>query len=973
MSFWPTMETTLALPRTIDRRNEPPRALFLKSRIGRRVVGLFVLSALVPLSLCAAILFRAFDSELSRTQQQSLDGLVRSFGMTLLGRLGSADDVLKVIMSGTGATDDAVQDSVAELPWARSVRRVKPWSSSYQTEQFLPGPDARQQQALKTGQATLLWGLDESGNAQVYLVCTLPSGTWLYTEIASTWLWSSASEFAAGAGLLVLDERGHIIAAAGTVPPELLRASPTSLSALPGPRNLSTTIGTTGLSDRWISRSWEVFLAGRYSSPSWHLVAIRPRSTLLAGSNDTYLYLCGFILVTILLISWLSMTVIRRQMRPLDLLAQATKRLAHRDFEAFRGMSWNDEFGDLARSFDTMSGKLKVQFAALETLADVDRLLLHTPKLEQILDTLLPRIASVLGCDSVSVLLFDPDSDKLARAYDFCISESSQLPVRRIATDLAALRTAYEGPALHLIDAATAAQFFAPIASGTIKAIRVQALKHNEHCAGMLCIGYDNDTVGPQDSGIGAADFADRLSLILANLEQSESLHRHANFDSLTGLQNRHLFSGRVCAAIAAAQGRDEQGGLLYLDLDYFKRVNDTAGHAAGDGLLRIVSERLMECAGEGHSIARLGGDEFAVLVPTIGQPGSLRQLAERIIVHLQSPIVVDGREHHVSASIGMTVFPADGTELEGLLRAGDIAMYQAKDAGRGRAVFFQAEMQQQQLERQMLESGMHRALEHCDFTLHYQPIVSEAAGGTLGVEALARWPGTDQAAWVSPAVFIPLAEENGIIVKLGEWILRRACEQFAQWRSEDLRLDYVSVNVSVRQLREPDYLTTLKAALAASRMQGKDLQVEITESVLAHGAELEKTLLDITALGVRLALDDFGTGYSSLSYLRTYPIHTVKIDRSFIHGLPHDLAACRLAESIIAMCAALDKNVVAEGVETEAQQQFLRSAGCSTIQGYLLGRPMEAADIPGFVRRLRRHAPLPGPLALTKSTVSAS
>jgi len=973
MSFWPTMETTLALPRTIDRRNEPPRALFLKSRIGRRVVGLFVLSALVPLSLCAAILFRAFDSELSRTQQQSLDGLVRSFGMTLLGRLGSADDVLKVIMSGTGATDDAVQDSVAELPWARSVRRVKPWSSSYQTEQFLPGPDARQQQALKTGQATLLWGLDESGNAQVYLVCTLPSGAWLYTEIASTWLWSSASEFAAGAGLLVLDERGHIIAAAGTVPPELLRASPTSLSALPGPRNLSTTIGTTGLSDRWISRSWEVFLAGRYSSPSWHLVAIRPRSTLLAGSNDTYLYLCGFILVTILLISWLSMTVIRRQMRPLDLLAQATKRLAHRDFEAFRGMSWNDEFGDLARSFDIMSGKLKVQFAALETLADVDRLLLHTPKLEQILDTLLPRIASVLGCDSVSVLLFDPDSDKLARAYDFCISESSQLPVRRIATDLAALRTAYEGPALHLIDAATAAQFFAPIASGTIKAIRVQALKHNEHCAGMLCIGYDNDTVGPQDSGIGAADFADRLSLILANLEQSESLHRHANFDSLTGLQNRHLFSGRVCAAIAAAQGRDEQGGLLYLDLDYFKRVNDTAGHAAGDGLLRIVSERLMECAGEGHSIARLGGDEFAVLVPTIGQPGSLRQLAERIIVHLQSPIVVDGREHHVSASIGMTVFPADGTELEGLLRAGDIAMYQAKDAGRGRAVFFQAEMQQQQLERQMLESGMHRALEHCDFTLHYQPIVSEAAGGTLGVEALARWPGTDQAAWVSPAVFIPLAEENGIIVKLGEWILRRACEQFAQWRSEDLRLDYVSVNVSVRQLREPDYLTTLKAALAASRMQGKDLQVEITESVLAHGAELEKTLLDITALGVRLALDDFGTGYSSLSYLRTYPIHTVKIDRSFIHGLPHDLAACRLAESIIAMCAALDKNVVAEGVETEAQQQFLRSAGCSTIQGYLLGRPMEAADIPGFVRRLRRHAPLPGPLALTKSTVSAS
>jgi EAL domain-containing protein (putative c-di-GMP-specific phosphodiesterase class I) len=248
----------------------------------------------------------------------------------------------------------------------------------------------------------------------------------------------------------------------------------------------------------------------------------------------------------------------------------------------------------------------------------------------------------------------------------------------------------------------------------------------------------------------------------------------------------------------------------------------------------------------------------------------------------------------------------------------------------------------------------MHRALAHQAFTLHYQPIVTEAAGGALGVEALARWPGTDQRPWISPAVFVPLAEENGIIIKLGEWILRRACEQFAQWRSEGLRLDYVSVNVSVRQLREPGYLPGLEAALADSHMQGKDLQVEITESVLAHGAEVEKTLSNIAALGVRLALDDFGTGYSSLSYLRAYPIDTVKIDRSFILGLPHDPGACRLAESIIVMCAALGKNVVAEGVETEAQRQFLRRAGCTVIQGYLTGRPMEAADIPGFARRLR-------------------
>jgi predicted signal transduction protein with EAL and GGDEF domain len=357
-------------------------------------------------------------------------------------------------------------------------------------------------------------------------------------------------------------------------------------------------------------------------------------------------------------------------------------------------------------------------------------------------------------------------------------------------------------------------------------------------------------------------------------------------------------------------------------------------------------------------------GDEFAVLLPSITAPDSLRVLAERIIVSLQRAIVVAGREHHVSASIGMAVFPADGTRLEELLKASDIAMYQAKDAGRGRTVFFHPQMQQRLLERMTLESGMHRSLERNEFRIHYQPIVSVLAGGTLGVEALVRWPGENQAPWVPPGVFIPVAEESGIIVKLGEWILRRACAQFAEWRSEGLGLDYVSVNVSVRQLREPNYLSTLLGALADNGMQGKELYLEITEGVLAHGAELHKTLINIAALGVRLALDDFGTGYSSLSYLRAYPIHTVKIDRSFIQGLPHDLTACRLAESIILMCAALGKGVVAEGVETESQRTFLRGAGCTTMQGYLLGRPMEALEIAGFARRLR---------SIVHSTPSAS
>jgi diguanylate cyclase (GGDEF)-like protein len=892
------------------------------------VVGLFVLSALVPLGLCALFLSREFKAELTHAQDRNLDDITRGYGMTLLGRLDSADDVLEIITMEP-ASDQVIQERLARLAWVRSTRRVESDGALVQDGQRYPLANAVQLNALRAGKSVLLRDRDEHGNTAVYLVRTLPSGAWLYTELNPEWLWAEAAEYAGSAALQVLDQQGATLAHFGATPPA----------------------GTHF--DGWVSRSWELFLASRYSSPSWRLVALSERSTLISTTGGAYWYLLAFIALTILLIAWLSIASIRRQMLPLELLTRATQRVAQRDFEAFRGLSWDDEFGELARSFDTMSDKLKAQFDALETLAEVDRQLLGTPNLELILHALLPRIAELMHCDSVAVLLFDADSNERARAYDYFPGQPAPLPVRRVAADIGALRTACARQTLPMTDACAGA-FVPPNASRAIAVVRLHAIKHRDDCVGVLCIGHVRDPRTRADSGVAAGDFADRLSLIFANVKQSERLRHQANFDSLTGLQNRHLFADSVRAAVLAAESSNRTGALLYIDLDHFKRVNDTAGHAIGDVFLRIVAERLTGCVAEGSAIARLGGDEFAVLLPSVAEPEMARQMAERIIASLQPPVAIDGREHQVSASIGITLFPTDGTLLEELLKAGDIAMYHAKERGRGRAVFFQGEMQQRLIERVELESDLNRAFQRGDFKLHYQPIVSETPPGTLAVEALLRWPSETEEPWVSPAVFIPITEESGLIVELGHWVLRTACRQFAQWRTTGPQLDYMSVNVSARQLREPGYLDTLLSALRDNGMQGRELQVEITESVLVHGAELEHTLASIAALGVRLALDDFGTGYSSLSYLRTYPIQTVKIDRSFVLGLPQDEAACRLAESIVVMCGALGKNVVAEGVETEAQRQFLRRAGCTTIQGYLLGRPMEPADIPGFARQLR-------------------
>lgn len=899
----------------------------------------------MPLVLCAVISFSAFDSELRDSQQRHLDGLIRDFGMTLAGRLTSAGDVLNAIVTQPALSNYDAAAKARKFEWVRNVRLVSRVDDS--GDVWVPtAPNPGQRAALDGGRSVILLAFDGNVDATVYLVHAMPGGDLLYAEFDPNWLWADADEFADGAALLVLDAQGRRITFGGTVPKSLAK------SAFPVDLQLSR---LTGPDDAFISRSWELFLAGGFASPSWRIVGVYQRQSLFSGPHHAYLYLCAVVVLTLLVITWFSLHAIRRQLRPLELLTKATQRLAQRDFDAFDGMRWNDEFGDLAVAFGSMSQQLKLQFKALETLSGVDRIMLQAPELESVLDVLLPRIAGVLRCESVSVVLFDTDSSEHARAYEYYVTEPGQRPVRRLTADIDSLRRACARSSSLVIDAPDVAPLMLCEHLGTtpMAAVRMLPLRHGDDYDGLLCLGYRSKELVTEDVGVGAADFADRLSLILANLKHAEKLRLQANFDSLTGLQNRHLFSQSVDIALAGLAGSRAIGALLYLDLDHFKRVNDTAGHAAGDGLLRIVAERLLASTDEGHSIARLGGDEFAVLLPRIFEPDAARGVAERILVSLQKPVVVDGREHHVSASIGMTVFPVDGKNLEELLKAGDIAMYQAKDAGRGQAVFFQAEMQQRLLDRLQLESGLHRALAQNGFTLHYQPIVSDD-GGKLGLEALVRWPNSDHLPWIPPATFVPLAEENGLIVPLGDWILRTACRQFAEWRHTGLRLDYVSVNVSVRQLTESGYMPALAATMREFEMRSGELQIEITESVLAHGHDVERVLNAMVAAGVRLALDDFGTGYSSLSYLRNYPIHTVKIDRSFVMGLPQDVGACRLAESIIVMCAALGKHVVAEGVETEAQRLFLRRAGCTTIQGYLIGRPMEAVDVPGFARRLR-------------------
>ncbi len=443
-----------------------------------------------------------------------------------------------------------------------------------------------------------------------------------------------------------------------------------------------------------------------------------------------------------------------------------------------------------------------------------------------------------------------------------------------------------------------------------------------------------------------------------------ERVRRFAYRDDLTGLPNRQHFHQLLRSAVSLAGRGERRMALLFLDLDGFKKVNDTLGHEVGDKLLAEVACRFSkvvrvsdhlgrqsEATAESSSISRLGGDEFTVLLTEIHQPIDAALVADRLLATLEDPITLAGQEIFMGTSIGIAVFPEDGGDAETLIRNADAAMYFAKGRGRNSYSFYSAEMNQSQSQRLEIESKLRAAIEHEQFQIHYQPIFSAATGCVVAAEALVRWRDAEWGA-VPPDKFIPVAEETGLIVGLGQFVFRSVCEQARRWRDERQSLIRIGVNVSGKQIREPGMVEMVRQALQDTGVSPTQIELELTESTIMQDDALTiQTLRDLKAMGVGLALDDFGTGYSSLSYLRRFTIDRVKIDRSFVSELPENASDAALTSAIIAMAHGLRLEVVAEGVETEAQARFLELRGCDELQGYLFGRPCPAEEFVDFLR----------------------
>jgi diguanylate cyclase (GGDEF)-like protein len=779
-------------------------------------------------------------------------------------------------------------------------------------------------------------------------------------EVSPEYLWGSLDQSMPSptTRVVVLDDSAHVIfSSARTLP-------------VPPAGNGADTVARSGLpvdpsDESYLSASSEIRMAEAFAAQPWKVVLTESRAEVLEPMVDftnTFLIVVGLSSLVVLL---LSVSQIRRSVLPLEELQKGTRRIAQRDFASRVTVTSRDEFEQLAASFNTMATQLGRQFNALATAAEIDRAVLSATDATTIVDTILIRIRDVFPCSVVSVTVGVPDGSKSLTSViqDYQAARRHVARVGMRASDVQSILTGPE--VLELRSGETVPSYLEPLVELGATSFVVLPLSYQRQLSGIIALGERFDLVPSEEDRVQMRRLADQAAVALANARMLDQVRELAYYDSLTGLPNRLSYKERLAYALEQASRDQKLVAAFFIDLDHFSRINDTLGHEVGDQLLRHVASRLRSCCREREDevgpalatlapeVARLGGDEFTVIMPGLHDPQDAAKLARRLISSFAHPIRVGTHEIFINASIGIAIYPFDGEDLDTLLMHADTAMYKAKEQGGNSYQTYSKSMTTTALQRLTLENDLRRALERSEFEVHYQPIVDAYTGTVVGAEALLRWR-HPELGLLLPSEFIPIAEENGLIVPMGEWILQAACMQNRAWQDAGLPRIRVGVNLSSRQLKRR-LTDTIGRALQLSGLEPRYLSLELTESVLVnHHKEGTEALHALRAMGLHLAVDDFGTGYSSFSYLKHFPLDTLKIDRSFIREIaihPDDAA---ITTAIIAMGHALGLRVIAEGVETEAHLSLLQKQGCDEVQGYLVGRPVRADRFEEHLTRKR-------------------
>lgn len=897
-------------------------ALFLRSRFARRLLGVLLVAAVVPLLAFGGVAVYTFATHSAADERREANDYLKFLSLRLYDRLGAAQAAL--------AAHASVADPLAPAPLAADVqavlRRVATvWqraeargSSASGQPTGDPGLLAawRQVGAEGVAPARRLWWLPpETGSpARVILTYATPlSGVLWLAEVSPEHLWSDFKPDGAASAACVTDAQGAPL----YCPSGLAPGAPSRI----------------------------LFMAGGFGSPDWQVVG-QPPSTAHADSwvEGELLAMAGA--ASLVLVLLLGLVLVRRTVVPLERLTAGTRGLAAGDWSARVSVARGDEFGQLAESFNAMATRIGRQVQAMRVQNDIDREILGDLDLGRVMQRVAARLQALAPGARVAVLAREVDG--LAwRSYQ--PGEAASTPIQ---IDERAHAVPADGLALHCGLGsnlpAWARQALALPPGADVAICWVPVVWQGERMA-LMVLGCADGMTLDEEAQQEIAELRDRLSVMLAAAQRNLRLNELAMRDSLTGLLNRNGLI-EACDQLLDTDGGPPACALLYIDLDGFKEVNDGMGHAAGDDVLRQVSDRLQSVLSPGATLARLGGDEFVVLLPD--EPGAAQRLATTVCRQLAQPFVTRGELVYIGASCGIACCPDDATERDELMRRADIAMYAAKGDGRGRWRRYTDEMDAHASERAWIMRDLRAALDASELSVQYQPRLDARTGRLCSAEALVRWRHAVHG-MVSPARFVPVAEECGLIERVGQHVLEVALAQKRLWNQAGLAVGRVAINVSALQLRSPVFAERILALLQTHGLRPQDLEIEITESLFAGDAGfVARAIEPLRRCGVTVALDDFGTGFSSLSALRTLPIDVLKIDRSFVIALGQDEQGEAVVRAVIQLARALGKQTVAEGVETQLQQQRLVALGCDELQGFRYARPMAPAEFGRCVSR---------------------
>ncbi|MBW2541514.1 MAG: EAL domain-containing protein [Deltaproteobacteria bacterium] len=920
----------------------------LKSKVGRRLLSLFVACAVVPLAITLYLSYSHVTDQLYQQSEKRLRQDSKAVGMAILRELLSLPSELEQIESVAAEASDASPQSTDSQRSTALRERFRALTLVDRAGVARPlfGPPlaptphrAAEAKHLASGKSLLSKREGSDGSIRRVLEVAIERGEIerVIAELNAEWLARNARQALTipVMAFCLLDSDEVVIACSAPDDSPAPRALPAGL-AHSAPGNFRRQVDD----EEYLVSYRSIFLKPNFLETSWMVVLSEPSRVVLAPLDRFRAIFPLVILLTILVVALLSLGQIRRLLRPLEALIRGTQRISNREFDIDVNIESGDEFEELASSLNSMSCRLRKQFSTLDQMIEIDRSILSAVNAGAIASPILERIGDLYASDCVSLLLMETAASETATSFlsvpdqgHYARSEMDPLS----AEDAERLRDHVEDSLIAI--GTDVPHYLEPLADlGMVEAIALP-LWIDRELAGLLLLGHRKAGSHEPENLAYARQLADQAAVALTNVRRIEENRTLAYYDSLTGLPNRLLFMEHLRQSLRRAQRDGHRVAICLMDLDEFKQINDTLGHNAGDQLLKTVAQRLSDRLRTG-TVARIGGDEFAFCLTNFSGVDSPARVAQGLLSEITRPYTLRNQEVFVTASVGIAIYPADGNVLETVVKNADAAMFHAKREGRNNYQFYTPSMNAMAIQRLAMESALRKAIELDQLRVFYQPVVDLQTREVLGAEALLRWIHPEFGV-VSPVEFVPLAEESGLIIEIGEWVLHEACRQARAWHDAGHQLFSISVNVSSRQFKDGAFLSTVQRALLDTGLSPPNLTLELTESLLLDVEAVTITLGRLRGLGVRIAIDDFGTGFSSLGYLKHFPLDALKIDQVFIRNLATDTDDSAITDAIITLGHSLKLQVVAEGVETEQQLAHLREANCDTGQGFLFSEPV--------------------------------